>query len=388
MAIIRCPECGHSVSDMAPVCPSCGVEIAGRIITCPQCGTAYFKNQPECPACHHLTAASQQQAQTTTPPPAPTAEQQQALQQATTQHEEELLREREAEARKKSNRRIVIVSFVIAVIAMGVCYAFYSSARNSKESEAYEYAMGSKDPMVLQSYLDTYKDAPEAHLDSIQAHLDLLRQLDRDWTDACITGTRNALEQYIERHPDSPYKQQAMHKLDSIDWTTAQGANTVEAFETYLEQHPTGDYADMANDNIKSLNANTVQPEEQLMVSTAFRDFFTSLNNKDEDMLTSSVAQLLTSFLGKPNATRSDVVTFMHKIYKPTVESMRWTSSEDYNISKKEIGDQQYEYTVSFAATQAVHNTDGTTTNNKYKIVAKLNPDGQISDLKMTKIVE
>ena len=109
-----------------------------------------------------------------------------------------------------------------------------------------------------------------------------MRQLDRDWTDACITGTRNALEQYIERHPDSPYKQQAMHKLDSIDWTTAQGANTVEAFETYLEQHPTGDYADMANDNIKSLNANTVQPEEQLMVSTAFRDFFTSLNNKDE----------------------------------------------------------------------------------------------------------
>ena len=109
-------------------------------------------------------------------------EQQQALQQATAQHEEELLREREAEARKKSNRRIVIVSFVIAVIAMGVCYAFYSSARNSKESEAYEYAMESKDPMVLQSYLDTYKDAPEAHLDSIQAHLDLLRQLDRDWT--------------------------------------------------------------------------------------------------------------------------------------------------------------------------------------------------------------
>ena len=43
---------------------------------------------------------------------------------------------------------------------------------------------------------------------------------------------------------------------------------------------------------------------------------------------------------------------------------------------------------MSFAATQAVHNTDGTTTNNKYKIVAKLNPDGQISDLKMTKIVE
>lgn len=391
MAMIKCPECGHSISDKAPVCPSCGVEIAGRIITCPQCGNVYFKNQPECPVCHHLTAqaaTTASQPQATTPPPAPTDVQQQALLQATLRHEEEVQRERDDAARKKSNKRIIIISFFIAVIAMGVCYAFYSSARSDKETEAYEYAMSSKDPMVLQSYLDTYKDAPEAHIDSIQAHLDQLRQLDQDWTNACVTGTRGALEQYIEQHPDSPYKQQAMHKLDSIDWNAAKTANTVEAFEAYLEQHPSGDYADDANDNIKSLNAGTVQPEEKLMVSTAFRNFFTSLNAKDEDMLTSSVAQLLTSFLGKPDATRSDVVTFLHKIYKPTVASMNWASLGDYKISKKEIGDEQYEYSVEFSATQTVHNTDGTTTDNKYHISAKLNPDSQITELKMTKKVE
>ena len=27
MAIIKCPECGHQISDKAPVCPSCGVEM-------------------------------------------------------------------------------------------------------------------------------------------------------------------------------------------------------------------------------------------------------------------------------------------------------------------------------------------------------------------------
>ena len=31
MAIIKCPECGHPVSDKAPTCPNCGVEIAGKV---------------------------------------------------------------------------------------------------------------------------------------------------------------------------------------------------------------------------------------------------------------------------------------------------------------------------------------------------------------------
>ena len=51
--IIKCPECGHQVSDKAPVCPSCGVEIAGHIIKCSHCGELYLIEEPSCPNCHH-----------------------------------------------------------------------------------------------------------------------------------------------------------------------------------------------------------------------------------------------------------------------------------------------------------------------------------------------
>ena len=51
--IIKCPECGHQVSDKAPVCPSCGVEIAGHIIKCSHCGELYLKEETSCPNCHH-----------------------------------------------------------------------------------------------------------------------------------------------------------------------------------------------------------------------------------------------------------------------------------------------------------------------------------------------
>lgn len=59
MAIIKCPECGHQISDKAPVCPSCGVEIAGKVIKCPNCGEVYFKVQEMCPNCHRPTYQAQ-----------------------------------------------------------------------------------------------------------------------------------------------------------------------------------------------------------------------------------------------------------------------------------------------------------------------------------------
>ena len=52
MAIIKCPECGHQISDKAPTCPHCGVEIAGKIIKCPNCGQTYFNEETTCPFCH------------------------------------------------------------------------------------------------------------------------------------------------------------------------------------------------------------------------------------------------------------------------------------------------------------------------------------------------
>ena len=50
MAIIKCPECGHQVSEKAPTCPSCGVEIAGNITCCPNCNKIYLNTQEKKPA--------------------------------------------------------------------------------------------------------------------------------------------------------------------------------------------------------------------------------------------------------------------------------------------------------------------------------------------------
>lgn len=67
---------------------------------------------------------------------------------------------------------------------------------------------------------------------------------------------------------------------------------------------------------------------------------------------------------------------------------MNWMSLEDYAITKKEVGDQQYEYTVVFSGLQKVEHTDNSSSETRFRFNAKVNPDGRITELNMTKILE
>lgn len=403
MAIIKCPECGHEISDKAPFCPSCGVAIAGKVVECPKCGKVYFSELSECPQCHYKrpvadktpivendNAVNTQETGKTTEVEIVKPKEVNNEQPVGANNPEETSDENLKTPRNSSRNNKIIIGAVVAIVAVVIgigCY-FYYSIQSDKELQAYNYAMASNDPQVLQSYLDQYSDAPEAHLDSIQSHLDLIKKTQQDWTNVMISNSKSALEDYIAQHPDSPYKAIAIHKIDSIDWQTAQQQNTVEALELYIEQHSDGEHVEDANQMINSLNSKTIQPEERLMVNSIYGGFLKSLGDKDEEALTSFVNPLLTNFLGKTNATRSDVVTFMHKIYKSDVKSMAWKSLGDYTINKKNVGDNQYEYSVAFSAIQTIVGQDDNATEVRYKITSTLNNEGRISDFNMVRLAE
>lgn len=409
MAIIKCPECGRQISDKAPVCPNCGVEIAGKIIKCPQCGEIYFRDQEMCPNCHHLTRTSGQvgYSNTTSAQPKPVAPQQPEVPtpggntSSTSQQQTATGRptpppttpkkdtSATAAKPKKKSHTPLIVAFIIALAICGVCFYFYSNAKSNKEEESYEFAMKSDDPLVLQTYLDNNMDAPADHLQAITARLEELKRQDTDWTNAVVSGSKAALEEYLAKHPDSEHKAEAVHKIDSLDWVDASNKNTIEALQAYLDAHDEGEHVDEAQTTIKNLKAKTVQADEKTMITSVFRHFFQAINAKSEGDLEATVAPILTNFLGKPDAIKADVVTFMHKIYKDDITSMTWRLNNDYKIDKKEVGDEEYQYTVSFSALQDINRTDDTKEKHaRYKVSATVNPDGLISSMSMTKILE
>ena len=375
MAIIKCPECGHQISDKASICPVCGVKIENNIIKCPHCGNVYLKDQPTCPVCHQSPLAS---TVATQQPAIPVQPQIQPSQSAAA--------EQQTPRKSNKNKIIAIIIAVAIIIAGGYWYASSMNSLHGDEETAYVNAMNSSDPAVLQDYLDSFKDAPQEHIDSIQAHLEILKMNDTEWTNAIISNSKTALQQYIDNHPNSLHKTEALHKIDSIDWAQCSRQNTPEAYQAYLTEHSEGEHIVEAQEKLDKLDATTVGADDKQVVNSAFQQFFRGINNNDEMGITSAVSSTL-HFLTNPNATKQDVISFLHKLHKDDVRSLTWRTNNDYNIKKKDMGDNTYEYDVEFTVDESVSyiNSDNDKFN-QYKVRGHVDSNGKISSLQLVKI--
>ena len=375
MAIIKCPECGHQVSDMAPTCPGCGVEIAGKVVKCPDCGEIYFRNQMVCPACHRPTTS------TPTQRPVPV------------RHTEPVTPvvkpkpEPEPDTEKKSYTKIIVGLVIALVLCGGVAY-YYNDLGRQEESD-YVLAAQSTDPLVIEEYLNKYKDTNPEHRDSLQARLATIQQIDKEWTDVLMTGSRDQIEQYAKTHPNSPHKAEAMNKVDSMDFAHVMKDKTIDAFINYVKQHPNGRFVNDANAAIDAIKMTQLQPEETKMVKALFKKFFQSVNSRNEGGMLSTVADQLTNFLGQSSAGKADVATFLKKLYKSDITNMNWHIIDDYKIDKKAGTKGAADYTVQFTAEQNISRTDATQpTYCRYQISATVSSDGKISGLNMKRLTQ
>lgn len=486
MAMIKCPECGHVVSDRAPSCPSCGAKIENEVIKCPVCGEAYFKEQTECPHCHHRTANAstmENEQPNNVVPPAPqspsagvadtnvpqqpsnnayvqptvtpvAAQQQQnvygssqGMQSQASQHVNNAYQGQPVQptqqqggyqaqpaqptqqqsgyqaqpaqptngpqpqfgntqqpqygqvppqtpppgTQQPQNKNILTIALisVVALLFIGLGAYFFFGSSGNKEQQAYEYALNSNDPAVLESYLNNYRDADPMHRDKISQQLAQLKQSELDWTNTMVSGSKTALADFLSKYPNSTHKAEAERKIDSLDWLVAKKANTAEAYNLYVTEHPNGVYIDEANNNLNVAKTKNITPKEKEMLALVFRSVFRSINDRDDEGLTSNFSDFLSSFLGKSNASKSDVIAFLNKIYKDDITAMEWRANNDMKITKREIGIDEYEYSVDFSAKQKIEREDeGQETEANYRIKAKVNPDGKITELNMVKVIK
>ena len=429
MAIIKCPECGHQVSDQAKTCPSCGVEIAGKVMRCPDCGEIIFKNQEMCPNCHrpivapnsygadvsaHTTntstgvsaatpgsttgsTGSTGTTGTSTRVSAGTANH--GCQSASAVSDAHHNGNRNGnssgsvppinptEKPKKKGYMVWVVALVIALVVGFCAMYFVQQTDKNNEQQAYENAMQSSDMGVLQNYLDLYTDAPQEHVDSIQSHLDKLKAFDQEWMNAVTSNSKSALEDYLRLHPDTPHKTEALVRIDSIDWGNAKSINTSDSYENYINNHADGSHIDEANMMFEKMKAQTVTDADKQMVKGVFHTYFTSIAEKDEGSLISTLGDVLGSFLHSTNVTPSQVVNHMHKLYEAAdINNMHFKINNDWKIDKKPVGDDDYVYQVSFSVIQTIDRTDPSKGHLfKCQVSAKVSSDGKISDLDMRK---
>ena len=275
--IIKCPECGHQVSDRAKTCPSCGIEIAGKITRCPDCGEYLFKDQQECPNCHCSINAS-----APTEPVVPVLEEVTPVAAENSDHSEQV---RPAKKEKKSHKVLwssILVGFVLALIIVFLGIYFYQKTQEENELRAYENAMMSNEPAVLQNFLDIYVEASVAHRDSIKSHLEALMKVDRDWQNAFASKSKAALQLFIDRNPGNIHIPEARLMIDSLDFDAAKLENTMDAYQKYMDSHQQGSYYDEAANAYDRLKEEAEQRRRQAEQDSIQRAEEAQLNNLAE----------------------------------------------------------------------------------------------------------
>lgn len=276
--IIKCPECGHQVSDRARTCPSCGIDIAGKITRCPDCGEYIFKDQQSCPNCHCSINAS-----------APSETEEVISHEAPNVVQETPVSPAPAKKVKKSHKILwssVIIGFVLSLIIILLCIYFYQKTQQENELRAYENAMMSSEPAVLQNFLDIYVDASVAHRDSIKAHLTAMKKIDRDWQNALASKSKTSLQLFIDRNPGNVHIPEARLLIDSLDFCVAKLENTMDAYQKYMDSHQLGTYYDEAASAYDRLKEEIEQKRRQ-----AEQDSIQAAQLAEEERLKNAQAQ-------------------------------------------------------------------------------------------------
>lgn len=405
--IIKCPECGHQVSDKAPICPSCGVEIAGHLIKCSYCGEIYLKEDAVCPNCHHSASTdnSVSEDDVKTEPVKDDSQNNGDYSEAETSSVELVVSAESIEEEprldgtptqdtltiespssdaevstddmivkpesKNNNHTPLFVSLLIALVICAVLLFFYKRGNDNHEAEEYKIALKSNNRQVMEQYLEDYPNAPLIHINSIRDLLKQTQQNNDDWGRVIQQNTIASYKAYLETHPNTPYKNEILKRVEELYWNDVVNQNTEAAYLGYREKYPKGIHVKEADEKLKIMLDNTSTPSEEKVAVSAVRQFLQGLNSKSTSKIEGVTASSF-NFLGAGGATIADVSKYMReKLYQADVKEITWQLGTVLNATTDKSDDGTTVQKITIPARLEIVR-EGGKGSNKYTIKAQI----------------
>lgn len=332
MSLIKCPECGNQVSTMAATCGQCGVKISGNIIHCSECGTNYLKDCNEsCPYCGHMDETETQQPESaeTTPSGLPEIPE-------------------EKHRKKSAVWRILFTLVFLALLGYGGYegYSYYTNyTQRMEEKQRFEELARLTNPDFYRQYLNDYPES--IYRAEVESRLQTLLDEDKAWEKTLQNCTKDSIIAFMNTYPGSLNVRKCQQLIDSIDWALAATTGTEEAVNGYLEEHPEGMYTNEAVEFKKKLDKQKATPEESEAISTVVTEFLTTtLPGMDKLQIENAIAAPMQSFCGTPKATAQTVVKFIKAKHTENVAAVKYTLSTPLAITREKL----YDNTTGFRA--------------------------------------
>lgn len=278
---------------------------------------------------------------------------------------------------------ILVVGIILAaIVGLGAVYYFYQSSQS--EDKAYVMLEGNENVQDYEDYLKNYPNGP--HAEEVRQRLEELKTMYADWTRIQNSEYATDFERFKESHPTSTLVKQADMKIDSLDWVTAQKLNTPEAMEEYLDKHPEGSYISEAGIAQNELANTQVSDAERQGISESLNGFFQAFANNDEASLFTYITPTMTQFLSKRNATKADVGNIVKNTYSEDIENCSFVLNNDYQITKSVSSDGKVAYKVSFSVDQHIQRSGEGKTFGSYTANATLTGEFKLSALTLKEI--
>ena len=278
---------------------------------------------------------------------------------------------------------ILVVGIILAaIVGLGAVYYFYQSSQS--EDKAYVMLEGNENVQDYEDYLKNFPNGP--HAEEVRQRLEELKTMYADWTRIQNSEYATDFERFKESHPTSTLVKQADMKIDSLDWVTAQKLNTPEAMEEYLDKHPEGRYISEAGIAQNELANTQVSDAERQGISESLNGFFQAFANNDEASLFTYITPTMTQFLSKRNATKADVGNIVKNTYSEDIENCSFVLNNDYQITKSVSSDGKVAYKVSFSVDQHIQRSGEGKTFGSYTANATLTGELKLSALTLKEI--
>ena len=278
---------------------------------------------------------------------------------------------------------ILVVGIILAaIVGLGAVYYFYQSSQS--EDKAYVMLEGNENVQDYEDYLKNFPNGP--HAEEVRQRLEELKTMYADWTRIQNSEYATDFERFKESHPTSTLVKQADMKIDSLDWVTAQKLNTPEAMEEYLDKHPEGRYISEAGIAQNELANTQVSDAERQGISESLNGFFQAFANNDEASLFTYITPTMTQFLSKRNATKADVGNIVKNTYSEDIENCSFVLNNDYQITKSVSSDGKVTYKVSFSVDQHIQRSGEGKTFGSYTANATLTGDLKLSALTLKEV--
>lgn len=308
---------------------------------------------------------------------------------------ENALWQRELETEKAARRKKILIGVVASLVSallLGVgLYLYHCNKVKQDELVLWRQVEQEGELSIMNEYLIKYPDGE--HATQVQDMKAKIQEISDQWSQLESTSDDAALKDFINKCPVGPYHDKAVNALDNLLWNRVITSNTPADYKKYLDNCPSGPHVEEARQWLQQRAEQDAElqarmqltSDESNIVSYRIRSFFNAMANGDATTMADFVSTPMTSFLGKRNATSSDVIAYMRRVHSGDVYSVDVTMG-NISIKKSLTSDGSPLYTASFGFDQRLGREDNTQeTFAHYNGTATLNADCLITSIGLNK---